>query len=254
MAKRQNWSENELLIAFRLYCQTPFGKLHQRNPDIVTLAHWLGRTPSALSMKACNFASLDPAQQRRNIAGLGNASQADRAIWETFVKDPSSIAAKAEAVYVKLAGSEPYPAAMDSEFPTGPTETERLTRVRRIQGFFRLAVLTSYENRCAVSGVAVPALLVASHIIPWSINPERRADPRNGISLNAFYDRAFDRGLITFDETWRLVVARRLKTGDAPTFLRETLLNIEGESLRLPSRFGPDADAMAYHRRHIFVD
>ena len=56
------------------------------------------------------------------------------------------------------------------------------------------------------------------------------------------------------DETWHLVVARRLKTGDAPTFLRETLLNIEGELLRLPSRFGPDADAMAYHRRHIFVD
>ena len=254
MATGKDWCEDELLVAFRLYCQTPFGKLHQRNPDIVALSRLLGRTPSALAMKACNFASLDPVQQRRNIAGLGNASRADRAIWVAFAKDPDAVAVKAETAYVKLAGSEPYPATIDPELPKGPTETERLVRVRRIQGFFRLAVLTSYENRCAVSGIAVPELLVASHIIPWSVNPERRADPRNGIALNAFYDRAFDRGLITFDESWRLVVARQLKTDNAPAFQRETLLNVEGEPLQLPTRFAPDPDAMAYHRQHIFVD
>ena len=50
-------------MAFRLYCRTPFGKLHQHNPEIVALARALGRTASAVGMKACNFASLDPAQR-----------------------------------------------------------------------------------------------------------------------------------------------------------------------------------------------
>jgi putative restriction endonuclease len=253
MAKGQDWTEHELLVAFRLYCRTPFGKLHQRNPEIVALASQIDRTPSALAMKACNFASLDPVQQRRNIAGLGNVSGADRALWEAFLRDPDVVAANAEAAYAKLAGAESIPAIDEPETPGGPSETERLVRVRRLQGFFRQAVLTSYESRCAITGIAVPELLIASHIIPWSINSERRADPRNGITLNAFHDRAFDRGLITFDESWRLVITNKLKAGDISQFQRESLLDIEGRQLRLPIRFSPDPDAMAYHREHVFI-
>lgn len=253
MASGQDWTEHELLVAFRLYCRTPFGKLHQRNPEIVALASQIDRTPSALAMKACNFASLDPAQQRRKISGLGNVSSADRVLWEEFLRNPDVVAAKAEAAYAKLTGTESFPETDESEIPEGPSEIERLVRVRRLQGFFRQTVLTSYEGRCSITGIAVPELLIASHIIPWSINSERRADPRNGITLNAFHDRAFDRGLITFDDSWRLVVASKLKLCDTSEFQRESLLNIEGRQLRLPIRFSPDPDAMAYHREHVFI-
>jgi predicted restriction endonuclease len=98
----------------------------------------------------------------------------------------------------------------------------------------------------------VPELLTASHIIPWSANQERRADPRNGIALNALYDRAFDRGLITFDVSWRLVVSSRLKTDNPPIIQRQALLDMEGHALRMPERFAPDPEAMAYHREHLF--
>lgn len=253
MARGQDWAEHELLVAFRLYCHTPFGKLHQRNPEIVELASRIGRTPSALAMKACNFASLDPVQRRRNIAGLGNVSNADRALWEAFLRDPDVVAANAEAAHANLAGMESFAATDEPETPDGPSETERLVRVRRLQGFFRQTVLTSYEGRCAITDIAVPELLIASHIIPWSIRSDRRADPRNGISLNAFHDRAFDRGLITFDESWRLVISNKLKLGDMAEFQRESLLNMEGRQLRLPIRFSPDPDAMAYHREHVYL-
>jgi len=53
------WSRDELLVAFRLYCRTPFGKLHQNNPKIIEMSRVLGRTRSAMGMKACNFASLE---------------------------------------------------------------------------------------------------------------------------------------------------------------------------------------------------
>lgn len=92
-SSRVPWSRDELLVAFRLYCRTPFGKLHQHNPEIIDLARRLGRTPSAVGMKACNFASLDPVQRARNISALGNVSRGDRELWESFLATPEAIAA-----------------------------------------------------------------------------------------------------------------------------------------------------------------
>jgi putative restriction endonuclease len=121
--------------------------------------------------------------------------------------------------------------------------------------FFRDAVLISYENRCALSEIAMSDLLNASHIIPWKVEVERRADPRNGIALNVLYDRAFDRGLITFDTSLRVVLSQQLAKAAAPPPLhRHALLALEGRKLRLPKRFAPDPEAMAYHREHVFSD
>jgi len=114
-------------------------------------------------------------------------------------------------------------------------------------------VLASYEFRCAVSGVAVPELLTASHIIPWSADESRRADPTNGLCLNALYDRAFDRGLITFDEDFRMVVSTSLKKDRPPEFQQINFLAREGSKLTLPHRFQPDATALQQHRESIFV-
>ena len=78
------WTPEQLTLAFHLYCQLPFGKLHSRNSEIMELARLIGRTPSAVAMKLVNFASLDPAIASSGRRGLGNASQADREIWDEF--------------------------------------------------------------------------------------------------------------------------------------------------------------------------
>lgn len=246
------WSQDELLVAFRLYCRTSFGKLHQRNPEIIELARTLRRTPSAVAMKACNFASLDPVHRARKISALANTSRSDRELWEEFTQDSESVADKAEAAYARLTGRDAR--QMETEFdpPDGPTEVQRTTRARRVQAFFRAAVLASYENRCALSGIHVPELLNASHIIPWKISTERRADPRNGIALNVLYDRAFDRGLIAFDEQRRLIVSRRLHQGEIPNLQRQALIAMEGMPLRTPLRFAPDPAALVWHRDNVF--
>jgi predicted restriction endonuclease len=253
MAK--NWTREQLLVALRLYCRTPFGKLHHRNPDIIRIAEMIGRTPSAVSMKACNLASLDPAQAARGISGLKGAASADKELWREFEENPEAIANEAEAVWESLSGTSTESETRLFENsgslpipPTGPTDVERLVRARRVQGFFRDAVLVSYNGRCALTGIAVPELLNASHIIPWSVDEARRADPSNGICLNALYDRAFDRGLLTFDEDLRAVLSERLQIGDPPPLL----LNIAGKPLQLPDRFRPDLAALEYHREHVF--
>ena len=105
--ERRAWLQDELLIVFRLYCRTPFGRLHQRNPEIVELARLIGRTPGAVAMKACNFASLDPQQQARSIKALGNVSRADRELWEAFAHNSEAVAQEAETAYAVLTGKEP---------------------------------------------------------------------------------------------------------------------------------------------------
>ncbi|MHD0454904.1 HNH endonuclease, partial [Serratia marcescens] len=38
MATAKLWTREELLIAFTLYSQIPFGKLHSKNPEIIYYA------------------------------------------------------------------------------------------------------------------------------------------------------------------------------------------------------------------------
>ncbi len=84
MAAGKPWTYDELLMAMNLYCKLPFGQLRHGNPLIVAVAEKMGRTPSSLSMKLCNLASLDPNLKARGIKGLSGASAADRAVWEEF--------------------------------------------------------------------------------------------------------------------------------------------------------------------------
>lgn len=243
------WSRKETLLAFGLYCELPFGKLHQGNQLIIDLARVIGRTPSSVVMKACNFASLDPAQQERGIKGLVNASKTEKEIWKAFFADSASLvdeldAARANQGLASLAGD-----FLDE--PSGPSEVVTEVRVRRHQKFFRSAVMSTYAGRCALTGLAVPELLIASHIVPWAQSPERRCDPTNGVCLNVLHDRAFDRGLITFDKDLFLVPSPVLLDGCDLGLLSDTLPLI-GRRLHTPDRFQPNADALQYHRDQIF--
>lgn len=249
----RGWTRDELLLTFNLYCRTPFGRLHRNNPEIVVLAQKLNRTASAVAMKAVNFASLDRAHQSRNVRGLTNASRADRAIWDEFNANSELLAYESQQAYRRIL---PDAAAMGKPDevtpPSGPTERTRLVRVRLVQSFFRDAVLSSYEYRCAMCQINLPELLNASHIIPWKSSVERRADPRNGLALCSIHDRAFDRGLLALTDSYSVLTSRRAKSKSSGRLHQIALLDIEGQPILLPKRFLPDPSALAYHREHVF--
>lgn len=253
MPQRIGWTRDQQLIALRLYLRLPFGKLDGRNREIILLADRIGRTPSALSMKACNFAGLDPAFRATNRRGLSGASAADRALWDEFVKNTEQIAAETEEAFARI---EPNAAARELETiqaPGGETDTLRIVRARRVQSFFRAAVLTSYGSCCAISGLALPELLIASHIIPWNASVERRADPTNGICLNALFDKAFDRGLLTIDGNFRVVVSTRIREAAISADLACSLDEAHGRLIRIPTRLPPDPNALAHHHNKICI-
>ena len=95
-------------------------------------------------------------------------------------------------------------------------------------------------------------LLVASHIVPWREDVSNRTNPKNGLLLSALHDRAFDRGLITLDGDFRVVVSEnRALTDDA--YFAESIGRFAGRPIRLPEKFAPGAEFLAYHRERVFM-
>ncbi len=247
---RKAWTRNDQLVALHLYLTEPFGRLHERNPRIIDLAARMGRTPGSVNMKANNFASLDPEFLKTGKKGLPGASAADRQLWSEFEQHRVSLGGEMEAAVESLGVARDDPPELRA--PPGASEIVVTAKQRRHQRFFRDALLAAYEERCAVTGIDQAELNVASHIIPWSVDASRRADPTNGLLLNALFDRAFDGGLITFDADYKLVCARTLRR--KPIGARSVLLDHEGQRLRMPERFPPSPVSLHWHRTERFVD
>lgn len=252
MPTRKKWRRDELLIALKLYCELPFGKFHSRNPEIQRYATILGRTPSSLAMKLSNFASFDPQILTTGRKGLSGASTADRYIWEEMTSDWPRLAEEITKVECEL----PVPSlAANPEWTdrdyTGKTRTTQ-TQARIGQDFFRKAVLSAYEFTCCITGISLPALLVASHILPWREDESNRLNPRNGLCLSAIHDRAFDQGLITLSEDFRLLLAPAIQKLKATPYIETTFWVYEGRQIQLPKKFNPNPAFLRYHRERLF--
>lgn len=135
--------------------------------------------------------------------------------------------------------------------PSGRVK-EQLIKTRVNQQFFRQAVLAAYDNTCCITGLRQPALLVAGHIKPWSIDAVNRLNPRNGLALNSLHDRAFELGLFTIrPEDYVIEVSPSLRAVQAENPSMTSLLSgCDGQLLRLPARrrFLPDPEFLAWHR------
>jgi putative restriction endonuclease len=251
---KNNWSRDELILAFNLYCKTSFGRIHIHNPDIISLAKILSRSPSAVSWKLANFARLDPALQNRNISGASHGSKMDVEIWEEFNGDWSKLSFESEKLLAEISGNSIETASHidTSDLPRKGKERQALIRVRVNQSFFRRAVLASYDSRCCITGLSIPDLLNASHIVPWSDDPTKRVNPINGLCLNVFHDRAFDRGLMTVTTDYVVRVSSLLKNNKQDEAAREFLFRFDGKKIRSPNRFAPDKECLRYHNDMIF--
>jgi hypothetical protein len=94
------------------------------------------------------------------------------------------------------------------------TEAERLTVERVGQSLFRQALLEYWNGRCPLTGIADPALLRASHIVPWAEceSDALRRDVHNGLLLSALWGAAFDCGLIGFANDGTILRSPKLTT------------------------------------------
>src|SRR5260370_24371621 len=138
---RRDWTREELIVAFNLYCKIPFGQIHIRNPLVIELARAIGRTPSAVSWKLANFARLDPALRQRNIAGATHGAQGEVEVWNEFHDNWERLAFESERLLQKITGRGLEVVEEITQFPEGRTR-ETLIRARVNQWLFAAAVLT----------------------------------------------------------------------------------------------------------------
>lgn len=133
--------------------------------------------------------------------------------------------------------------------PKSPIERRYSTieaKVRLHQAEFRELVLSAYDRRCSVSGLPIPELLQAAHIIP---DRDERGQPdiTNGICLSILHHTAYDRNLLGIDPDGRIVVAESvLGQHDGPT-LETAIKALHGQQIRLPhhERDRPNRDYLA---------
>ncbi len=258
MPTRNVWTRQQLLVAFSLYCQIPFGKLHSRNPEIIKYADLIERTPSALAMKLSNIASLDPVITSSGRRGLEGASLADKSMWKEMQSNWGDFIEESEKEIQRITENDKFLSGkkiqQDDELETmdfrGTNKTVQ-TEVRVGQSFFRKAVLSAYNNKCCISGLTIPKLLVASHIVPWRVDESNRLNPKNGLLLSMLHDKAFDLGLIAVNEDMTVRVSRKEPTSK-DSFFETSIRSFEGQQITLPEKFRPHSEFLAYHREYIF--
>lgn len=261
--KSTNWSREQLLIAFNLYCQLPFGKMHSKNPDIIRLADLIGRTPSALAMKLTNIASLDPTITSTGRSGLKGASSTDRAMWDEMQRNwehfalesqtaVDALVAEVDRELIEPLATEAIPASEEEPDYSGENRTSQ-TQIRVGQHFFRRAVISAYQGRCCITGLTEARLLVASHIVPWRTDKNNRLNPRNGLCLSALHDKAFDLGLFTLTLNLKIKNSQKLKEMAGNPFAADWLVGLEGRSIELPQKFGPLEEFIDWHNKNVFL-
>lgn len=120
---------------------------------------------------------------------------------------------------------------LNEAIPKGYSTVTRRSRLH--QRAFRQRVLFAYGLRCALTGLPLPELLQAVHIIPDAKGGE--ASVRNGIALSNLHHTAFELNLLGIDPDGRVHLSDTVKrTKDGPMF-EHGLLQLDGTKLRMPA-------------------
>lgn len=121
-------------------------------------------------------------------------------------------------------------------------------------GVFKREIPKIYNYQCAISGMKIEAtrniqMIDACHIVPFAIS--KNDTIRNGISLSPNLHRAFDRGLITINNDYRLVVTTKIIENKSTYSISQ----FDGKQIILPenSDYYPDLENLKWHRTERFI-
>lgn len=128
-----------------------------------------------------------------------------------------------------------------------PTETE--DRIRKPA--FRREIMRIYDYTCVFCKLQVltldgESITEAAHIIPHSTS--KNDDVRNGLSLCKLHHWAFDKYLISIDESYKVIVTELMSEKGPKDWKLSTL---KGKRILLPERedLYPSQEALAWHRK-----
>ncbi len=254
MPPRNIWTEKEMILALDLYFRLPFGRLNSSTPEVKELAVLIGRTNNSVALRLVNYAACDPYIINSGRKGMPAGKKTCMPYWERFAENREELfylAAIYRAEYSKQ--------TIEKELHIMPKdfvgkEREAVIKQRVNQKAFHDMIFANYENRCAITGINIPSLLIASHIVPWADNVKERLNPANGICLSALYDKAFDKGLIGIrPDDYSIILSKELMSYNKEDFFKKHFLEIENKNIILPIEHEPQKEFLDYHINNIFA-
>ncbi|MFH1946580.1 MAG: HNH endonuclease [Candidatus Magasanikbacteria bacterium] len=237
-----SWSRGELISAYNLYCKISIKEINSKNISIIEFADLLGRTPKEVARRFKNFSKLD-----ETVKISTDIKEEDKNTWAFFNNDWKKSVYESENKIIDFENK----LKNITEFPKGK-ERDSIVKSRINQNFFRSVVLTSYQNKCCITGLPFAELLNASHIMPWSVDMNNRLNPHNGLCLNALHDRAFDRGLITVRTDYTIDISSRINNFLDCKSIKDYFLCFKNQKIILPQRFVPEKSFLEFHNKNIF--
>ena len=255
MTSQQNrWTREELILTLSVYFQLPFGRLNRATPEVRELARLIGRTDNSAALRLVNFAACDPYITESGRTGMPAGKPICQPIWDEFAGDKEKLFLEAQRIKANLLHKPIEETLHITSKELEGKEKETVIKQRVNQSAFRSMILYNYEERCAITGINIPDLLVASHIIPWADStPTQKLNPENGICLSALYDKAFDQGLITISpDDYTICLSSALREYETQEYFDKHFGNIAGQQLIMPIEHRPNRDYLAYHRDRIF--
>ena len=256
---RRNWSRQETLMALAFYLCPPLPRKNWDDSDaeVQLFAEAISRKVSAVCFKIANLKACDP---NRSGNGFTHAATMDAQVMSEYLAEPDATMSEAMWELGQIGILISYDGEIETSGSSRPTTEQQLglertaqvsTRVN--QDYFRSVLLSNYGGACCLTSIDIPALLTASHIKPWAAaTPSERLMSSNGILLNALHDRAFDRGLITLDDRYHVVVSSRVP--HTPTN-DQWLYAFDGKKITLPrsdESTWPSLDFIHYHNDRVF--
>lgn len=242
------WTREETIVAFNVYCKIPFKSSSKTHPMIIKYANLLNRTPSALNMKIGNIGRLDPDLKRQGISGLVHGAKMEEEVWNEFYGNPELLAFESEKIIARLTNQsiEMCTSIRTDDLPQG-RERSVIIKQRVNQSFFRSTVMSAYNFHCCISGVNIAELLEACHIVDWSQDERNRVNPKNGLCMNSFFHKAYDKHLLGITPDMRIVVSEELLQGSTEISFFNYLKTIDGKKILLPDKFLPQKELLEIH-------
>ena len=241
------YTRQEHLAVFDLYFQLKFEEMRTTNSTVQLYAKVIGRTDDSVRMKLYSIAKLDCEATRRGIISGLKPSGAVKEMWLWLHGDWEAFAIESGKALRELgldASSEP---------PIQQGVVRQVSVAARDgQSFFRRIVHRIYGGACCITGMRIPSMLDAAHIVPWSQDSAHRCNPRNGLLLTSLHHRAFDDGLLTIDSDFRVKVSPAVMDDGSP-FAAAAMLQYDGKPIHRPMpEYAPLQEFLERHRTKIF--
>lgn len=190
----------------------------------------------------------NPDEKANPWNATGSAAKPSKASKKSGIKAPQPI--DRDSLAEELEHSEEEVKEFEDSIEAGNFEVpdkEGTSKTRgSAQRAFSKKVKDNYGWRCALTGITSREFLIASHIVPWSVDKTIRLDPSNGICLSVLVDRAFEYGFLSIDDDLKVhIVPDRIEEDEA---LKDLLVNYDGATLRKPTKNFPNVDYLRRRR------